>query len=676
MGRFDLELQKFESRWEEGTIGEFESEVPLEVRNDINLLSDLACVDLQNRIQSVAETRVESYLQTFPELAADDLVLLELIRTEYFFRPDKESVNIETYCERFPHLKHEIRSMFQIDLEGSAPKPESFSSSPWTCSTCEKPVPQVLNGELNCSHCGAPIAIGRYKLMKRIGEGAFGFVYRSFDPRLKREVAIKVPRSRQFLTPEETERFLRESRNAAHLNHPGIVKVYDTGFQNGVPFLVSELVEGIPLSKWSDEKEVPFDVSAKLVKRIAEAIHHAHQAGVIHRDLKPANIMICQQSNELQPLVMDFGLARQHQTDTTVTLEGQMVGTPAFVSPEQAKGDLTQVGPKSDIYSLGVVLFQLVSGELPFRGNIQMLIQQVIHDDPPSPSRFRNRIPRDLETICLKAIHREPEGRYASALELSEDLNRWLEGMPIKARRVGAAGKLVRWIRRRPAVASLLLALILSVSAGFTGIMWQWREAEVARIDSESARLASEADLKDALESVDKVLGHLGSDTLADIPQAKQLRADVLKDALSFFQRFRQRNPDDPRVAMQVGKAHFQVARIQTALGQYDEADSAYRAAIREYSRIENRAPDRRKWMEALADSYSGYASFLLRQSKHEPAEVPAKKMYQIARETRAGFSSRSGNWRLSMRRPKRIWDARSWIQNWPNRNSIRRSIN
>ncbi|MFK7769453.1 MAG: protein kinase [Mariniblastus sp.] len=611
----DLAVRAFESQWESGVVNDFANSIPEQARSNTDLLTDLACIDLKNRVQHDANTRVESYTAAFPQLAKDELVLLELIRTEYFSRTDRQSVDADSYCQRFPQLKQQIEMMFQLEFNGSGDSYTRDASSDWQCTFCDAIVAGREAGETDCRDCGQPVAIGRYELVELAGQGAFGHVYRARDPKLDREIAIKLPRSNRFITPEEIERFLRESRHAAQLDHPGIVRVFDAGRQSGVPYIVSEFVEGEPLSNWLDERELDFREAAVTVKDIVEAVAHAHQRGVIHRDLKPSNIMMVASAELFHPRVMDFGLARRDQSDVTVTLEGQAIGTPAYMSPEQAKGDLAVVGERSDVYSLGVIFYQLLCGEVPFRGNVPTLIQQVINDDPPPPSRFRHRIPRDLETICMKAINREQSRRYPGVKELGDDLSRWLEGKPILARRIGVTGRTWRWCKRRPAVAALLATLAVAIIAGVSGITIQWRAAE-------SARMASEADLSDALESVDRVLGHLGSDTLADIPQAKQLRADVLNDALLFFQRFRQRNPDDPRVAMQVANAHLQVARIQSALGNNDSAMEAYRDGLEGFKKLDGRAPDRTAWQVSMAQAHSAFASFLLRRSQRKEANV------------------------------------------------------
>jgi serine/threonine protein kinase len=245
-------------------------------------------------------------------------------------------------------------------------------------------------------------------------------------------------------------------------------------------------------------------------------------------------------------------------------LEGQAIGTPAYMSPEQASGNLQSVDQRSDVYSLGVMLYEMLCGELPFRGNAQRLIQQVVENDPPPPSRFRKRIPRDLETICMKAINRELTGRYASVHELSDDLSRWMESKPIRARRIGLTGIALRWYRRHTTVAILLAMLVLSFIVGASGTTWQWREAK-------TARTASEADLSDALKSVEKVLEHLSSKAIMEAPQSQEIKADALSDVLVLLERFQSRNPNDPRIEMLLAKANVQVGKIQPASGELEK---------------------------------------------------------------------------------------------------------
>jgi len=352
------------------------------------------------------------------------------------------------------------------------------------CPHCGNPIlliePQPA--EVTCRNCGTsfpvdpgataprapdllPRTVGKFRVQGVLGRGTFGTVYKATDPDLSRTVAVKVPRAGYFGTSEEEDRFLREARSAAQLHHPGIVKVLEIAREAGVPYIVSDFIDGPTLADLLTASRPGYRESADLVARIAEALAYAHQAGIIHRDIKPSNILLDPSG---RPLVTDFGLARRDEGETTVTLDGQVIGTPAYMSPEQAAGDQRQVGPRSDVYSLGVVLYVLLTGELPFRGNSRMLIHQVLHDDPKPPRSLDDKVPRDLETICLKAMAKEPANRYASASELNADLHRFLNGEPIRARRVGRVERGWRWCRRKPLVVSLIGGIAASLIIGTT----------------------------------------------------------------------------------------------------------------------------------------------------------------------------------------------------------------
>lgn len=310
----------------------------------------------------------------------------------------------------------------------------------------------------------APHRLGKFELLEELGSGSFGIVFRARDRELDRLVAIKLLRAGRLASQADLDRFLREARSAAQLKHPGIVSLYGTGqTAEGGSYLVEEFVEGQTLAARIEKQRFTPRQAAELAAQVADALDYAHRHGVVHRDVKPSNILL---DGDRQAHLMDFGLAKREIDDELVTLEGEVLGTPAYLSPEQAAGDSHRVDPRSDVYSLGVVLYEMLTGERPFRGNRRMLLVQVLEDEPRPPRRLNDRIPRDLETICLRAMAKSPAKRYQTAGELADDLRRYLQGDAIRARPASRAERLWHWCRRNPLAASLLVAVSVGSVAG------------------------------------------------------------------------------------------------------------------------------------------------------------------------------------------------------------------
>jgi serine/threonine-protein kinase len=338
-----------------------------------------------------------------------------------------------------------------------------------------------------------------YEILGELGRGGMGVVYQARQVSLNRLVALKVVLAGEHAAPSELARFRREAEALARLHHPHILQVYEVGEHRGRPFFAMEYLGGGSLAAWLAGRQAPLRQAAELVETLARAVQAAHECGIVHRDLKPANVLLSgagpgargdssvrETINQNSPpatvpKISDFGLAKQLGGAGPTPSNGAVLGTPSYMAPEQAQGKSKQVGPASDVYGLGAILYELLTGRPPFQGETGLdVLLQVISREPVPPSVLRPRLPRDLEIICVKCLQKAPNKRYASALALADDLHRFREGRPITARPVGAVERAAKWVRRRPAVAALWAVGVAAVLLGGGGALW-WQGVQASR---------------------------------------------------------------------------------------------------------------------------------------------------------------------------------------------------
>ncbi len=391
-----------------------------------------------------------------------------------------------------------------------------------------------------------PKTIGRFQIVRELGRGGYGVVFLAVDPELDREVALKVPRPEAVLSADLRTRFLREGKAVASLNHANIIPVFEVGRVGALCYIASAYCDGISLAQWLRERGPAQPTqAARLVEVLAEAVQHAHGRGVVHRDLKPSNVLLDfrfsmddvrlqtmspfgstssgnaaienQEStiDHAMPMITDFGLAKTAiHADQTRT--GSILGTPSYMAPEQAAGRLSEVGPAADIYALGAILYELLTGQPPFRKESDLATLRAVEaEEPPPPRRRRPETPRDLEAICLKCLEKAPGQRYRTATELAADLQRFRGGQPVQARRIGTLERLDRWRRANPTLAALsgsVVVLLMTIAVGAPLASWslQRRSADLeaslertkaAERNERQAALAAQRSLYDALRA-------------------------------------------------------------------------------------------------------------------------------------------------------------------------------
>jgi serine/threonine-protein kinase len=620
-----------------------------------------ACDELSRRLRCGQASSAEEFLAAAPASDWTADAALELVYTEFVVREELgEQPRPEIWLDRFPQWRSELAQVFEV---------HSLVNNEQTILTgLSDPHQDVENTDDQRASFARDRLLGGYDVLQEIGRGGMGVVYRARQRGLGRIVALKM-----ILPPHgerERARFRTEAEATARLSHPNIVPIYEVGQEGDCPFLSMEFVPGQSLDKRLAESLMAPRAAAELVLTLARAVAYAHEKGVIHRDLKPANILLAADGS---PKITDFGLARQLRL-ADVPPDGQpeglssvaIVGTPSYMAPEQCQAG-EPVSPAADVYSLGAILYEILTGRPLFRGQTVLDILELVRSqDPVPPRRLVPKVPRDLETICLKCLAKQPQHRYASAAALAEDLRRFLGSEPILARPVGRAEQALRWCQRNPVVAAMaggIAAALLCGTIVFASLtVWAINEKTIAagnarRADEHARRADDNATLARTSAQHEKTARELAEYRFAQAEKAVEdyldgienderlkeadffdLRKQLLASAVPFYEDFVQARPGDAALEAKRGRAYGRLALVRRQVGEYERAAADFRQMQAIFQKLAGEFPSVAQHRQELARSHHGLSAVLRSLGRQEEAVTAVRQAVALQEELVAAF--------------------------------------
>lgn len=622
-----------------------------------------ACAELDRALRAGEAQPVERLLAEYPVLEQQPELAVELIYTEFVTRESLgQQPTAEAYHERFPSHRVALDRLFQVDalLRPDAAGASTGLGTQWeeTWQRGAPPAPELV----------APRKLGAYDLLEKIGSGGMGVVYLARQRGLNRLVAIKLLRTGPFADETEKLRFQREAETIAALQHPNIVQVHEVGEHLGEPFLVLEYCAGGNLRSALQQQPLPPEAAAALVETLARAVHFAHTRGVVHRDLKPANVLLSTPPKDAESgegtearakpfggllpsssaKITDFGLATRLETTGPRSSTGRIVGTASYMAPEQAAGLPGWVTPLVDVYALGTILYECLTGRPPFLADSDLeTLRQVLAEEPVSLRRLQPMLPADLEVICLKCLAKEPNKRYPSAEALADDIRRFRSGEPIVARPSSFSERSIKWVRRNRTAAALIgvsvLALLIILGLNVAYLLWlrsaydQAQEATL-RAEQNAARakeaLAAEAKRRQqARTALDTMTAGMLDSFLAQQSLFTPQQKAYLQGMLRQYESFAADTPKDEQTQVGMADAFIRVARMYSAIDQPIQAEAAITRAVSAYEELLPANPD--EYRNALAVCCQNRAVIRLKNRMNEEAEVDFARALHLFEELR-----------------------------------------